>query len=504
MRDKIAEIISENPKHYSRIIKSDSEMKQWIEDNALIVAPFPEMVYSVIHQENPTCENGNKRKFIGINDGFRPYCGMTADCLCAQKGVGKKVSDIKSKRTQEEIAAENTKREQTSFERYGVTNNGQTDYAREKHTEFYADQEKITRAVEAQQRTLQEKYGVNNARQIHISKESLEILNDKDRFVEFLNTRNSTVDILEELGVSGFMFYSRLDKFDSDWKSLGHHFKSKAELEILDFINRIYDGQVISGDRTQIYPNELDIFVPMRKLAIEYCGLYWHSDKQKEKNYHLKKFNACQEKGIKLLTIFEDEWKFKKDIVKHRILNALGINDSSIYARKCEVKSLSNKDANRFIEQWHLQGKCNAKIALGLFFGDELISVMTFSKSRFNQNYDYELIRFCSSKNVVGAGSKMFAWFVKTYQPNSVVSYSDNRWGNGKLYVKMGFEKDDKPMESSYCYTDYQSRFNRQKFQKHKLVKEGYDSSKSEAEIMRERGFAKIYDCGQTTWKWNN
>lgn len=127
---------------------------------------------------------------------------------------------------------------------------------------------------------------------------------------------------------------------------------------------------------------------------------------------------------------------------------------------------------------------------------------MTFAKPRFSNKYDYEIIRFCSSISVVGAASKLFKYFVNKYKPTSVLSYSDSRWGTGSVYKQLGFEY--KTTTVGYTYTDYKQRYSRNQFQKHKLVEIGYDSNLSESEIMKSRGYDRIWDCGQTSWVFTN
>ena len=65
---------------------------------------------------------------------------------------------------------------------------------------------------------------------------------------------------------------------------------------------------------------------------------------------------------------------------------------------------------------------------------------MTFGKPRYNKNYEYELIRYCSSKKVVGGAEKLFNYFIKTYNPKSIISYCDWSKFNGNVYSKLGFK----------------------------------------------------------------
>lgn len=281
------------------------------------------------------------------------------------------------------------------------------------------------------------------------------------------------------------------------------HNISKAENEISDFIKSVYDGTIINNTRKQLKDNiEIDIFLPEKNLAFEYDGLYWHNETRKDKNFHLKKTEEALNNGTKLIHIFEDEWMYKQDIVKSRILNLLGKTPSTIYARKCEIKIVDTITASNFLDENHLQGKLNSSIRIGLYYNNELVSLMTFGKQRKNlgsHHIDgyYELLRFCNklNTNVVGAASKMLKFFIREFKPKHIISYADRRWSNGNVYEKMGFTLTHKS-EPNYFYIIGQKRYNRFLFRKNELIKQGFDKNKSEHQIMAERGIYRIYDCG--------
>ena len=118
----------------------------------------------------------------------------------------------------------------------------------------------------------------------------------------------------------------------------------------------------------------------------------------------------CNSNGIQLFHICEDDWIYKQNIIKSMILNKLGKSSNKIYARKTEVKEvIDNKLVREFLDNNHIQGFVGSKIKLGLFYKDELVSLMTFSKRTFMKNEDYELVRFCNklNTNVIGGASKL-------------------------------------------------------------------------------------------------
>lgn len=276
---------------------------------------------------------------------------------------------------------------------------------------------------------------------------------------------------------------------------------SDAENKVRDYIETELK---IKTEKTYIENKEIDIYISEHKLGIEYDGLYWHSELYKDKNYHLDKTNICQKNNIQLLHIFEDEWMFKSDIVKSIIKSKLGVIDNKIFARKCEIKEIfDNKLVREFLNNNHIQGFVNAKIKLGLFYNNELVSLMSFEKTRKSIEKDneesYTLNRFCNKLNsqVIGGASKLLKHFIKSYQPKSIVSFADRRYSNGKLYEKLGFNKikDNKPSYSYFKNNEF-IRYHRFNFRKEILIKHGYDKNKTEREIMEERNFLKIFDCG--------
>lgn len=284
---------------------------------------------------------------------------------------------------------------------------------------------------------------------------------------------------------------------------------SNQELEIMDFIKSL-GFEVRTSDRKILtHSKELDLIIPSKNLAIEFDGVYWHTeDKKPDKRFHLKKTIECNEKGLRLIHIFEDEWINHEDIVKSRLKAILGVETNKIFARKCEVREIDSKTCKGFLDNNHLQGKISSSVRYGLYYKDELVSVMTFCKPRKNLGREggegeYELLRFCNKLNtvVIGGANKLFQHFVKEKNPNSVISYADRRWNTGQVYENMGFEFTHFS-EPNYFYVIGRQRYNRFNFRKDLLVKQGFDPNKSEHEIMLERGIYRIYDCGCLCYKW--
>ena len=280
----------------------------------------------------------------------------------------------------------------------------------------------------------------------------------------------------------------------------GNKSVSKVEEEVIEFL--IDYVEVETSNRNILNGSEIDIFIPSKGMGIEFNGLYWHSDKFKDDNYHLNKTKKCEDKGLTLIHIFEDEWRDKKDIVKSRLLNSIGYTETKIYARNCQIKEVSSKESSDFLDSNHIQGKLGANIRLGLYHQDKLVSLMTFGNLRKalgskGKKTDYELLRFCNALNtsVIGGASKLLKHFETNYEWTSLKSYADRRWSKGKLYYKLGFDFIGYSTPN-YFYTKGLNRENRFKYRKSQIAKTEEDKQKTEKQIMKERGYERIYYSG--------
>lgn len=282
-------------------------------------------------------------------------------------------------------------------------------------------------------------------------------------------------------------------------------YSSKPEKELYDYlVELLKDSSLVKRtDRELCAPYEVDILIDSKKIAIEFNGIYYHSyDKLEtihEKNYHLMKTEMCNEKHFHLIHIFENEWNEKKDIVKSMLASKLGISER-IGARKCVIKEVSKQEEKDFLNKSHIQGSITSSYSLGLYFNSELVSLMTFGKSRYNKNYEWELLRFCNKLgfSVQGAAKRLLTYFEKNKNPNNLLTYADRRYSKGNLYVQLDFvfSHFSKP---NYFYVDESMNLNRrEKYQKHKLTKiiKIFDNSKTEAQNMFNNGFRRIWDCG--------
>lgn len=285
------------------------------------------------------------------------------------------------------------------------------------------------------------------------------------------------------------------------------------------FVSRVLDecgvdpSTIKTNYRALLSPKEVDIYDPIHGIAFECNGCYWHSDERKSPAYHVRKYKECQAKGVQLIAIWED-WILKKpEIVKSIIKSKYHYFEKAYYARKCEVKMIPSSEVRTFYDTNHIQGHSNASKHYGLYYNNELISAMSFSKmrgcmgSQTTREGQWELVRFCNKLNthVIGGAGKLLQRFIRDEQPTSVVSFSSNDISNGSLYKKLGFEKVGENNSYWYIGQDYK-RYHRSNFTKAAIVKNGMapDTEKwTETEVMMKHGFIRIYDSGQTKWVLN-
>ena len=285
--------------------------------------------------------------------------------------------------------------------------------------------------------------------------------------------------------------------------SLGN--RSHAEIEVFNFCKSILPEEEVLSNTKQIIttskgnPAELDIYIPAKRVAIEYDGCIWHAE---DKEKQLYKTIACDRLGIRLLHIWDDLWLSKKSIYKSIISSALGVYERKVYARKCKCRVLSPEEYTSFLEKNHIQGSVNSSLRLGLFYGDELVQVAGWGKSRFKDG-EYELHRMCSKLNtqVIGGFSKL----IKHSNLDGFISYIDRSLYNGSGYVSCGFEKIGETPPGYFYWSSSKGRLSRYQTQKHKLCKTlaTYDDKLSELENLHNNHYLRVYDCGNIKVKYD-
>lgn len=448
------------------------------------------------------------------------------------KAVREKINSTKEKKYGDRNFTNREKAKQTCLEKYGVENVSKVEEVKRKKQETalrhfgVAIPAQATQVKEKMRKTCLERYGVDNIFK-HESvkcKSSLEkmkksyndfILNSAYELPlfsldDYVNRKDDNEKLLFKCLKCGNEYLARhhdgFHKHCPICYPTIRDFASQQEKELFEFVSSLKEDTFQRNCRSLIPPLEIDIYSEQHKLAIEFDGLYWHSDDEKpDRNYHLNKTLACEKQGIRLVHIFENEWLTKQDIVKSKLKNLLGIYDKTVYARKCEIKEVGIKPSKEFQEENHIKGAVNSKVNLGLYFEDELVSLMAFGKFHFDKKHEWELLRFCNKLgyNVQGGASKLLKHFEMTYKPKTLVSYADRRWSQGKMYEKLGFTFIYASQPNYWYWKDAHQLESCNKYKKHKLKKllEHFDENKTEVENMKCNGYHRIYDCGNLVYE---
>lgn len=226
-----------------------------------------------------------------------------------------------------------------------------------------------------------------------------------------------------------------------------------------------------------------------------------HYVEPKCKSYHLNKSLTAQKYGFRCIHIFD--WD---DI--NKIINLLSSKEI-IYARNCEIKNVDKKEANKFLNFYHLQGTCKGQTyCYGLYYDDILVELMTFGKPRYNKNYEWELLRLCSHKNykVVGGSQRLFKHFLKEVNPNNIISYCDISKFSGDVYETIGMilinQTNPNCIWSKGRLKITDNLLRQQGFDR--LFGTNYGKGTSNKDLMFNEGFVEVYDCGQKVFGYIN
>ena len=466
--------------------------------------PYKKDVYELFIEENYSVDecakyfNLNKRMFqnilkeYGIKKDRKKVYEKQKETLLNTKGVENvfQLSDVKDKS------------KETCLKKYGKEHYSQTIDYKEKN--LNTRKERYGNDLyqrEKYRKTCMKKWGVENYSYKHFNEEQMKFENDKEYTINFIKDNNiqSALEFSDKSGIKLFASLTLLHRYDlmKDFP----RFTSKEEKELQEFMQEI-DIDFIEHYKMKS-GKEIDIYIPSFKMGIEYNGDYWHSEIFRNERYHLQKSLEAESEGIFIYHIFGYEWKTIKDKIKNQLRNILNANSFKIYARKCIIKEVSKKDKKQFLEENHLQGNDHSLYYYGLYYNDDLVSLMTFSKPHNTNKIEWELSRFCSKAgcNVIGGASKLFKYFVETHNPQSVISYSNIAHTRGKLYETLGFENthNSKPSYVWMGKSDIKSRY---QTRAKNLNNKGLVGT--EADIMHNLGYYRIYDCGNKVWVWNN
>ena len=260
---------------------------------------------------------------------------------------------------------------------------------------------------------------------------------------------------------------------------------------------------IFSGQHIEVGTEEFDIYLPELKLAIEF-----NDTQRSDKKYLQLKTLKFNSKGVRIINVFDYEWRNpdkRRKIIEY--LSTFVVKSSVVYGRNLKVQIIDNKEAERFCEDYHLQGSTHGSISIGLRSENDLVAVMTLRTPRFEHNYQLEMLRYCTKAGVavVGGAEKMFKFLIEEYNPKSIMTYVDLSKFTGDVYKRLGF----KPIGTgitvpNYVWVDKDlNAIPRYKTQKQRLVKKGLGTNEqTEDEIMYNLGYRKVYDCGNLKLEW--
>lgn len=402
---------------------------------------------------------------------------------------------------------------QTCLERYGSTSPLGAKQVRSKIAE--TNQQKYGTVYPISTDQIQEKriasFSLNHDRKIisSLSDHQKQLLEDIPALYDRnVNEQLSISYLAEVCGVPPSFLRRRFEQ--AGYQPVCYRNFSTGQKNLADLIESVLGVKCILDDRTSIYPREIDILLPEHNVGIEYHGSYWHSSasEQVDRSHYIKHDMAAAV-GIDLIQVFDHEVDRNSDLIVSMIASKVGKISNKIYARKCTVELLNVSQYRKFCEENHIQGYAAASIKLGLIFEGQLVSVMSFGKSRYSQTHQYEMVRFCNKKwtTVVGGAGKLFKYFTTNNLVASVVTYADARFFTGNLYQKLGFALSHRsPPNYWYVSSKYDGLQSRVKYQKHKLKEllPIFDPTKSEKANMIENGYKIVNDCGNYVYVWES
>lgn len=258
--------------------------------------------------------------------------------------------------------------------------------------------------------------------------------------------------------------------------------------------------QVEINNNKIIAPLELDIYIPSKNIAIEYCGLHWHGEivnKTKARLKHLNKLRACQAAGIRLITIFSDEWLLKRNQVEGFLRSILNININRVGARETALEP-NTLGFDKFLDENHLLGKTRFSEAVGLRYDTELVAVLTLLKGPNGWNINRYAVK--TGVAVAGGFQKLLKTAIKMFQLTNVFTYSDLRWSEGSLYQRAGMvlAKTSGPAPWNIKQGYDNVRLHRLAF--NKTVLTGLLPNEKQWDAVQRMGYDRIWDCGHQKW----
>lgn len=277
-------------------------------------------------------------------------------------------------------------------------------------------------------------------------------------------------------------------------------FTSTIEQELLSWVQIYYPD----AKKHWNGGHEIDIYIPSINVGLELNGLFYHQESIVGKKYHLNKTQYFNLKGIRIIHIFEHEWRWRQEQVKSFLLSAIHKNAQRIGARKCNVVWTSSKkdieEVHQFIDNYHIQGMPhNTRFAIKVLYNNQLVAAATFGKHHRN-NKSWVLTRFCTKTDITIQGILSKISHLASQQLKSdIISWADFRLSNGNGYERAGWILEE-TLPPDYFYFSTSGRvFSKQSRQK-KLA--CTPRGMTEYEHAQQDNLARVWDCGKMRYKY--
>jgi very-short-patch-repair endonuclease len=494
-------------------------------------------------QSHMICSESKKNKrFMGFAQGPLKFCGNQSQCECNRQHAVK----TRSTKTQDDLAAIQATRRKTSLKKYGTEYPSQSDQVKQRAAETclarygtvsptqnplivektnttFVEKYSVTRPAkntnirEKMKQTMCDRYGAPYSMQVPEILEQARIKSKLAKYQSVLDHRQGFESLfsIDEYVSAGqeYEFKWRCVTCDTEFKQKlipGNIFcptcnprsETWGETHIRQYLEK-HHIPYVQRSRKIISPYELDFYIESRKIAVEFNGIYWHSDKIiTDKKYHQKKYLKCKEQGIRLIQIFEHELVQKPSIIEDRLNYLFEINTTKIGARQCQIVELEHTQAKLFFESNHLQAHRPSKHVWGLMHNNELVAAISIGPARYSKSLaDWEILRYATQKSIAVAGGlpKLFKHAVSQLNATSVVSYANLNWGSGTVYHHCGFELVRYSNPAYWYFKGVNQVYSRLAFQKHKL---NNPENLSESAWAEANGFKRFYDTGNAVWVW--
>ena len=487
---------------------------------------FSERLYHIVNNltSRPVCKIC-KQNYVNFKDFYRGYHSH-----CSTGNCGQNDPEVKEKAKQTwqqnwgedhpmKVKSFREKIEQTNLERWGSKCPFSSPIIREKIQQTWQDKwgadnpMKAKEVHEKAKQTCQKHWGEDYPMKCSIPREKASQTNLKNNYKymsspERLGEDYELVTPLEEYKS---IKYNKL-KFKH--KKCGHIFDysiangkeplcpkcyanfSRFEESVRNFCEQHFEN-ITYNSRQIIPPLEIDIFIPQLNIAIECNGVYWHREEVKGKDYHLQKYVECAKRNIRLIQIFEDEWKHKQKLIESILLNAFGKSETIVDATQCQIYKIPQDLADKFLNHCHLEGSFTGT-HYGLIFDNNLVSIISTAPISNNSKYNLGIYRFCDMRNtkVIGGLETLIDHIKRNHTNHNLAAYVDLRYSIGEELSNVGF-KYSHLIEPTFSYVKSNQRYPPpHSIEEAQSLLESYDLTKSIEENLNDNNFFKIYDSG--------